>query len=1042
MHFQGGTGGKLKSTLIQAGIGVQENNTCRLSVTDTKSGTRFLIDTGAEVSVLAAKMKHRVTPSDYNLFAANGSPIKTYGQKTMCLNLGLRRDFKWTFIIADVRNSIIGADFLSKYKLLVDLHARRLRDQVTDLSTPTRVSYSPELSITTIDINNDYHAILKKFHSVTNPSIHTEIETHNIQHEIHTTGPPTHEKVRPLNPERYHAAKKEFQRMVEDGVCRPSKSSWASPLHIVMKKNGEIRPCGDYRRLNYQTVPDRYPLPILKDFTKIMKGKTTFSKFDIQKAYHAIKIREQDIPKTAIITPFGLFEFTKMTFGLRNAGQTFQRFMDMVLNGLNYVFCYCDDILIASSNEEMHKQHLHEVLDRLNKFGIKLNTAKCEFGKDCLDFLGYHINKDGIRPLQDKIDIIGKYPKPKTINDLRRFLGIINFYRSCIPRAAEHQRVLNKFLHNSKKNDKSIITWHGEADNAFEQCKESIKSAVTLFHPNTESPLSLMTDCSSTCAGAVLQQKVNGNWQPLGFFSKALSPAQTKYSTYDRELLAIYMAIKHFRYHIEGQNVTVYTDHKPLTFAMEKASSNNDTPRRLRQLDFISQFCTEIKHIAGTDNAVADALSRIEEITFPSAINYSELSKDQEQSTELLHIMQNNKKLTFKKICLPGTNTKIVCETSFNKIRPYLPLQYRQLAFNAVHGLSHPGFRSTKKMIADRFFWPSMNKNISTWTKACVPCQKSKIHRHTVSPLAEFPQTDRFEHIHIDIIGPLPLCQDYKYCVTIIDRRTKWPEACPVTQITAESICNALVSSWISRYGCPITITTDQGRQFESDLFSRLMKRLGINKIHTTPYHPQANGQIERWHRSLKSALIAKFNSANWIKELPIVMLGLRSAIKIDSNVSAAQMTLGTTLRLPADLFNVNKGTCSDVDYATQLATAMNSMACSTTESKTKRNYFIHKELYSSDYVFLRRDAIKKSLTAPYEGPYKVLEKNEKVFTIQLPGRSTTVSIDRLKPAFLINDEYSNTEQSSPNVAIPKKVTHSGRVVRPVIRYAAVVSRK
>lgn len=997
------------------------------------------------MSVLAARKKHFLAESECPLFAANGTPIKTYGKKTLCLNLGLRRPFKWTFILADVRNSIIGADFLSKHKLLVDLHSKRLRDEVTSLSADAQISFAAQPTIQTVDNNNKYYDILKKYSEVINPNQRVGTALHNVEHYIHTEGPPTHEKVRPLNPERYRAAKREFQSMMEEGICRPSSSPWSSPLHIVRKKNGEIRPCGDFRRLNAMTIPDRYPLPRLKDFTYIMKGKNVFTKLDIQKAYHSIRIAEQDIPKTAIITPFGLFEFMKMTFGLRNAGQTFQRFMDMVLTGLEYVFCYCDDILIASVNEEQHKKHLQEVLLRLQKYGIKLNLNKCEFGKDQMDFLGYRINTSGIRPIEDKVTVIKNYPKPETIKDLRRFLGIVNFYRSCIPRAAEYQYELNKFLHDSRKNDRRKVPWTKETGDMFEKCKESIINAVTLFHPSMTSPLALMTDCSATCAGAVLQQKCDGVYQPLGFFSKALSPAQVKYSTYDRELLAIYMAVKHFRHQIEGKELTVFTDHKPLTFAMAKASSQNDTPRRLRHLDFISQFCTDIKFIAGQENAVADALSRIEEVSFPSFIDYDELAKDQRNSEELVNLTKN-KRLTFKKIVIPATGSEVLCEMSTNRIRPYVPLQHRLQAFKAVHGLSHPGARATRKMMAEKFFWPSMNKDIARWTKTCIPCQQSKVQRHTVSPLSEFPNVTRFEHVHIDIVGPLPLSEDYKYCVTMIDRKTKWPEAYPVKQITAEIICEAFINGWIARFGCPVTITTDRGRQFESELFNKLARKLGINRIHTTAYHPQANGQIERWHRCLKAALMCTCNSVHWVKELPLVMLGLRTTVKEDSGVSAAQITYGSSLRLPADFFSVNNNdSLSDYDYATRLSAVMNNITLKSHSTKTSRKCFVHKELQNTDYVFLRRDMVKRSLVAPYEGPYKVVERDKKYFVIERLGKLTTVSIDRLKPAFLLNSEKSDTADSrtSPKSADSKvvSVTRSGRVVKPVTRFENSATR-
>ena len=1027
-----------------------------IHVYDPVDKRKWLVDGGALLSIVPPTPAQRAKGPDGTILrAANGSKIACFGNVRKVVTLG-NRTFDFDFIVADVQQSILGADFLAEFYLAPNHRDGSILDLNSLEALPASIAHGVESEPVNFinHVDNAYYRLLDQYPSITTPSF-TSLKKpkHGVKHYIPTSGRPVQSRARRLAPDKLAIAKAEFDKLVKLGVCRRAKSEWASPLMVAPKPGGGWRVCGDYRRVNNQTDDDKYPVRNIHDFTAELQGKKIFSKVDLFKGYHQIPVHADDVSKTGVITPFGLFVFDRTPFGLKNAGQDFQRMMDEIMADIPHVFVYIDDILIASTTPEEHLGDLKEVFEALDANGLVVNKAKCVLGRESLEFLGYRLDSKGITPLPERVEAIKEVKPPTNVKELQRFLGMVNYYRRFIPKAAHHLYHLFEALKGKPK----VIKWTDERQKAFTAIKNALAAATLLHHPRPEAPLALTTDASKVAIGGVLEQLGPQGWEPLAFYSAKLQPGQCLWPPFDRELLAAFRSIRHFRQMIEGRNFTLFTDHQSLVPSLAKRT-DPQTARQTYQLANIAEYTTDIRYVEGKANLVADALSRPHgdatgEATISSilserdhmhpfraalsnesftakhgqvlqsnsstksktalnedkqaamapliasigrhGLDLAEMAVDQPLDADLRNILNDaQSSLHMKTVDLNGTSLYV--DISNGQPRPFVPFAWRRRVFNAIHGLGHPGVDRTRQTIAASFVWPSVRADSSQWARECLDCQRAKIGRHTVPPIGDFAiPSRRFEHVNVDIVT-LPPSNGYRHLLTAVDRFTRWPVAIPLRDISAESVSEAFAYGWVSSFGVPSSITTDRGSQFSSSIWTQLMSSWGVTSHFTTAYHPEANGLVERMHRRLKESLLALGNDApeDWFWRLPCCLLALRTTFKPDVNACPADLVYGEGLTVPGTMLPSNPP--ADDQLQQQQRQTLSDLRLEVarlqpirTSAHRQPHVYFPPELQTATHVFVRRGGVQPGLVTPYSGPYRVVTRAPLNFRVSIPGKGT-----------------------------------------------------
>ena len=892
-----------------------------------------------------------------------------------------------------------------------------------------------------------YHDYLDRFdHTEANKLPAHRPTDHHIELTPNAALPNT--RAYPMNVEKLKALRAQLEKDLSRGFIRESRSPVASPVLFVQKKNGDLRFCIDYRKLNDITIKNRYPLPLISETLDRLSKAKYFTKLDIISAFNNLRIKEGDEWKTAFTTRYGLYEYLVMPFGLCNGPSSFQAYINRALQGLLDNFCtaYVDDILIYSNNLREHRRHVRQVLQRLREHDLFIDIAKCSFETHEVQYLGLIIGTDGIRMDPKKIAAVMEWPAPRHLKDVQGFLGFCNFYRRFIP---DFAKIAHPLTALTKKD--ALFKWSDDCKAAFLRIKQRFQDGDILAHFDPSRETILETDSSDYVSGATLSQVVDGVLRPVAFMSKKMLPAECNYEIYDKELLAIVRAFEEWPAELSAVHdpTKVLTDHKGLEYF---TSTKNLVRRQVRWNEFLSQFNFKIDFRPGKQGGKPDALTRRSsdkpqsaqderiqyqqqtllkperilrpvvvdpEPEFPnhpsievqneSSIDWPEAYANDNETQRVRQALQSNvhHDSTFQ---LPN------CELSehgftYNR-RRFVPESIRVTLMRRFHDsplFGHRGSDALYAALSRSFFWPSMVQDTSRYARGCRSCGRNKYSvKKPYGLLQSLPPPELpLRHWTLDFIGPFQPSKYYqqhcRWILVVVDRLTKFNVLIPLPDATALTTAHGFLDHVIRNFGLPESLLSDQGTSFLSEFWQKLCKKAHITHKVTTTYHPQTDGQTERSNRTLEEYLrhFVNYNQDDWAQWLPTAQHALNTAVHTTTSTAPFVAVFGHEPRTLEESHNFEPSTTRNIADKLYNVEAMMRHLQESIRAGTARQaiqYDKHRSpahaYKAGDLVFVDVRHLPRQRPTPKvdkvrAGPYPILRmKSPLVAVVQLPEGS------------------------------------------------------
>lgn len=824
-------------------------------------------------------------------------------------------------------------------------------------------------------------------------------------------------------------AQRQIDTMLEDGIIENSTSPFNFPVILVPKKgtdsNGKkkYRLCVDFRQLNKACVPISYPLPRIEQILDGLGKSRYFTSLDLASGFHQIKVEKEDRHKLAFSMGFGHYQYRRAPFGLKNLPYHFQALLNTVLTGLQGIKCfvYLDDVIIFARNFREHNEKLIEVFERFRDHNLKLQPEKCQFLMTEITYLGHRCSDQGIRPDERLTKVILEYPRPRNVVQVQSFLGLANYYRKFIEGFARIAAPINSLLKGGVK-----FIWSPDCEDAFEGLKVALTSSPVLAYPDFDKHFEVICDASNHSVGAILEQE----GRVIYYASRTLNPAERRYSTTEREMLAIVRATKVFKCYLLGREFTIFTDHQALAGCIR---STDTTSRMLRWTQRLSEFDYKIIHKPGRKNVNADCLSRIPEVVEAepeqgwvitrAQIRRQEEEKSREKYKEADKGVQERLDETQQEDTMVHLENKIemsipdIFEEESVKDQEIIEIKDprdKEIILRDHHDAllaGHYGARRTLRKIREKYKWNGMTSDVKEYVKKCEKCQRNKFTRGTKMPMilsgvSKLP----FDRVYVDIVGPLPESENgNKYILTMMDDLTRYVDFAPLVNQEASSVANVLFEQIFSRYTIPKQILTDQGRQFTGKVFKQLCKLFRIKKIQTTAYHPQGN-HVERAHSSLGNYLRNYVDNKplTWDRYVRTAAHAYNNTVNESSGYRPMELLFGFSAEIPDNLRRDIDPVYNYGDYyydlRNRLQVSFDIARRRLLEAKERSKTYYdsnknEREFHINDLVLIRNPARAGKLDGIWQGPYKIVEVHKSVnnVTILVRNSKRRVHMNRLK---------------------------------------------